>query len=311
MNRLEALRQAYDGKFEWNEASGVLRFTESGRIDFRRTRELSGVWKAPTEVRRIAIAKNVQVTGQFTLRGDCTVEGEDRDTSVIYGTDTSGLLHDQGLDQFARCAYYSAVLGQGPITVKVQNLTTLNPVGFMWTGNSGTVMHLDSVTGIDNRGGWHNHSDGVSGAPGSTVRNCHLETGDDAIKAYKDITVVDTTICMIQNCVPIQLGWGAETADSKAVFRNLKIYGDHGRGQLPGVIVGRGGSYRRNIEIDGLELENPKAALVSLYEAGMELDLTIENAQIAVKQFWGESAGRCRSEINGSESQRATYEHAC
>lgn len=186
-------------------------------------------------------------------------------------------------------------------------LTTLNPLGYMWTGKEGATIHLDHVRGIDNRGGWHNHSDGFSAAAGSTVRNCYLETGDDAIKVYADILVEDTTIKMIQNCVPIQLGWGSYGNNAKGVFRNLKIIGDKGRGRPPAVIVGRSGKYHKTLEIDGLELVNPNAALVSLYEKGMELDLTITDANISTGQFWGMAEGACRSMINGSEKQRSRY----
>ncbi|MCF7848547.1 MAG: hypothetical protein K9M45_06825 [Kiritimatiellales bacterium] len=301
------LRQHYNGKTEWESASGTFTFASTGKIDFKRDKERSGIWEVPPEVRNIFINADVRVTGQFTFRHDCSIEGADQKTSVIFGTKTPGLLHDKGLDQGGGCMPYSAVYGIGRITLHVNNLTVLNPIGFMLTGKRGAVMHLDGVHGIDDRGGWHNHSDGVAGANGSTVRNCYFEAGDDVIKVYNDMLIENTTIKMVQNTVPIQLGWGSYGDGAKGVFRNLKIIGDKGRGQPPAVIVGRSGKYRKKIEIHGLELENKNAALVSLYEKGMQLDLEINDADIRVKQFWGENKGSCRSSINGSTEQTNQY----
>ena len=302
-----ALQNSYDGETKWEQKPGHLTFISSGIIDFKRDKVMSGIWDVPTNVTRITIGANVRVTGQLTVRHDCTIEGKDQRTSILYGTDTPGLLHKLKLDQGGGCTPYSAVLGEGKIDLQVKNLTTLNPIGFMWTGKKGARIHLDGVRGIDDRGGWRNHSDGISAAAGSTVRNCYLETGDDAIKLYADILVEDTTIKMIQNCVPIQLGWGSHGNKAKGVFRNLTIIGNKGRGRPPAVIIGRRGSYEKSIVIDGLTITNHSAALVSLYEKGMELDLIVKNANITVKQFWGRSEGVCRSVINGSKEQVNRY----
>jgi len=301
------LRQRYSGRTEWRGEAGTLAFLSSGTIDFKRDEERSGIWEVPSEVKRILINANTRVTGQFTLEHDCTVEGVDQKSSVIFGTAEQELLHRQELDQRGGCIPYSAIYGAGRITLHVRNLTVLNPIGFMLTGRRGAVMHLDGVRGIDDRGGWHNHSDGVVGADGSTVRNCYFEAGDDVIKLYNDILVENTTIKMIQNSVPIQLGWGSYGSGAKGVFRNLRVIGDKGRGRLHPVICGRKGSYKKRIEIHGLELDNPNACLVSLYESGMELDLEISDADISVRQFWGEDGGSCRSRINGSTEQANQY----
>lgn len=301
------LQKHYSGKTEWDPASGTITFTSSGIIDFKRDKEMSGIWEAPGEISKIFINANVCVTGQFTVCSNCTIEGADKETSVIFGTATPELLHNKGLDEGGNCMPYSSVFGVGKITIHVNNLTILNPVAYMWTGRNGAVIHLYRVRGIDNRGGWHNHSDGIQAADRSTVRDCYMETGDDAIKVYNEILVENTTIRMIQNTVPIQLGWGSYGNNARGVFRNLTIIGDKGRSRIPGVIVGRQGKYSKRIEIDGMTLVNTNAALVSLYEKDMELDLSISNANISVKQFWGETNGVCRSSINGSTKQENSY----
>lgn len=304
---VELLRKAYSGKTEWNPSSGRFTFRSSGVIDFKREKEMSGIWTVPENVSVISISAATRVSGQFTFHANCTMVGEDQKTSIIHGTDIPGLLHKKKLDKGGGCIPYSAVLGHGKITLHIQNLTTLNPIGYMWTGKSGAKLHLEGVRGIDDRGGWHNHSDGISAAAGSTVRNCHIETGDDAIKLYRDILVENTTIVMIQNCVPIQLGWGSYGDKAKGVFNNLTIIGKKGRGKPPAVIVGRKGTYQKTIEIDGLSINNPNAALVSLYESGMKLDLTATGANISVKQFWGQKSGLCRSRINNLATKVNTY----
>lgn len=301
------LEAAYSGKLVWEPNAGRMTFASSGVIDFGREIEMSGIWTVPPEVKLITIAAKTRVTGQLTVAHDCTIEGRDQMTSVLHGTDTPGLLHDKGLDGGGRCMPYSAVYAKGRIEVTVRNLTTLNPVAYMWTGVEGARLHLEGVRGIDDRGGWSNHSDGIQAARGSTVRNCHLETGDDAIKVYNDILVEDATIRMIQNCVPIQLGWGSYGDGATGTFRNLTIIGDHGRSRTPPVIEGTAGTYRKTIVIEGLKLENPKAALVRLRDQTMELDLTISDGDIAVKQFSEGSRGTIRSSINGSPRQTNRY----
>lgn len=301
------LQAAYGGRATWDPATGTFTFTSSGAIDFGRDLEMSGIWTVPPEVKVVVIERDTRVSGQFTVTHDCRIEGRDRITSVIHGTDTPALLHDKGLDGGGACMPYSAVFAKGDIDVTVATLTTLNPIGFMWTGREKARIHLDGVRGIDDRGGWHNHSDGIQAGKGSTVRNCHLETGDDAIKVYNDILVENTTIRMIQNCVPIQLGWGDYGDGAKGVFRNVTIIGDWGRGRPPAVIEGTRGRYRKALEIEGLRVENPKAALVRLREAGMQLDLTITGADIAVKQFAADSVGTVRGTINGSTKRTSRY----
>ena len=304
---LSALQEAYSGKTKWEPATGNITFTSSGVIDFKRDKEMAGIWTVPENVTKITIAADVRVTGQFTLHHSCTIEGIDQKSSVLFGTDTPELLNKAGLDKSIGCIPYSAVFAKGDIDIHVKNLTTLNPLGFMWTGKEGARIHLDRVRGIDDRGGWHNHSDGISAAAGSTVRNCYLETGDDAIKLYADITVEDTTIKMIQNCVPIQLGWGSYGDNAHGTFRNLTNISDQGRDKPPAVIIGRAGEYRKSISIDGLTIKNPNAAFVSLHEKGMTLDLEVKNANIDLKQFWAKSEGTCKSQINGTKDQTAQY----
>ncbi len=301
------LQQSFSGKCVWEAQAGHFLFLSSGRIDFKRDQEMSGIWNVPEEVKRITIAVNTRVTGQFTLKHSCTIAGADEKTSILYGTDTAGLLHDKGMDGGGRCLPYSAILGWGKIAVTVTNLTVLNPLTFMWTGADGARFHLEHVRGLDNRGGWHNHSDGLQAAKGSTIRDCYLECGDDAIKVYNDMLVENTTIKMIQNCVPIQLGWGSYGNGARGVFRNVTIIGERGRGRTPAVIEGNQGSYHKTIEITGLVISNANAAMVRLKEEGMELDLTVKHADITLKAFFDNSKGISRSEINGSKEKKNNY----
>jgi len=305
---ISELNSHYSGQTEWDAASGVFTFTSSGTIDFALPEERDGIWFVPAEVQRIVINENVRVTGQFTVRSTMTVEGRDRYTSEMFGTPVRALLHDQGLDSKYGCWTYSTVYGEGNIDVYLKDFTCLNPVGFMFTGKQGARMHLDGVRGIDDRGGGSNHSDGVSAASGTTVRNCYFETGDDCIKVYANITVEDTTIKMVQNCVPIQLGWGSYGNNAEGTFENLTVTGTSGRGTSKGVIVATAGTYAKRITIDGCHVVNPNASLVILNEAGESLDLTIREAHIAVQRFAYALNGPLVSSICGTSEQRNVYD---
>jgi hypothetical protein len=47
-------------------------------------------WSVPSAIKTVVIEKNVRITGGFRGNGDLTIEGKDRATSEIFGTDTKG-----------------------------------------------------------------------------------------------------------------------------------------------------------------------------------------------------------------------------
>lgn len=289
------LQRHYSGKTSWQAASGVLTFLSTGEMTFRKPNHKSAYWDVPGEVKHIVIDRNVTVTGAFHTRADCVITGRDRATSKVFGTNEREWADKRKVRAYEYCQFQN----RGG-TLRMQNLTCLNPFAFFIRG-WGKVNHVENCSFIDNRGGWHNHSDGFEGGDGSTVSNCYFECGDDVFKVYFDNTITDCTVKMIQNTVPIQLGWGDYPDGAVCAFKNLTVIGDRGRGNHDNaVIVGTKGRFSVTVNIDGCRITNPNAALVSLGQPSMTLNGTIENAQIRVKQYWSSARGRNNLTINGS-----------
>ncbi len=276
---------SYSGTVEWDSEKGQITFTGSGAINFDKTDFRNPLWDVPADVKTILIRKDVTVNAMFHTYYDCTIRGEDRKTSIIFGTNEqawSKNRRDQGHENI-RAFNYSTIEAKGGTTY-IDNLTSLNPYGFHVRGG---LLHLSHCDFIDDRGGHGNNSDGFVGSDGSTVDHCYFETGDDIFKAYNNYTVTNTTIHMVDNAVPIQLGWG-NTGDKTVNFYNLKITGNSGRfNDGRAIIVGRDGVYTKTINIYGCEIENPNASWLSLRLAGQTIKGQVNDANINIKEFWG------------------------
>lgn len=314
---VKKLQESYSGKTEWDKSTGTLRFTASGTLFFKNKtgtgKDLENdhknhFWSVPKSVKKIFIAPNTKVTAAFHTYDDIEIVGENRKTSILFGTDLREWTDKNNPGGQDLKEWYYAQLQNFKGTMTVKNLTLLNPFSYFIRGY-GAVVHVSDTDFIDNRGGHHNHSDGFSGGDGSTVTNCYFEAGDDVFKAYFDNTYTDCTIKMIDNSVPIQLGWGNYSDGAKVVFKNLKIIGDSGRTNADNAIIsGRKGTYTVTVDIDGLEIENPNAVLVSLYDNTMTLNGRITNAKIEVKQYSDRRIGGTNNlTICGSKEQKNNY----
>ncbi len=276
------LISGYTGTAQWDEASKTLTFVTSGQITFPDKGNKSWLWEIPADVKKIFILKNIMVNGAFHSKASITIEGEDRKTSVVYGTNEQRWADNRSIKAYTICSFQNF---GGTMTIK--NLTSLNPRGFHVRG-WGTKMVVSYCDFIDDRDGHGNHSDGVEGGDGSVFDNCYFETGDDIFKVYFDILVTNCIVNMITNTVPIQLGWGNYSNGKTGTFRNLKIYGNSGRGaQGNPIINGRTGTYNVNVNIDGCDIENPNASWVTLTEVNTGLNLNVTNARINLKSHVG------------------------
>lgn len=300
----EQLRSEYTGTVVWDEAGATVSFTKSGKVHFSKMGERSFIWQIPPEVKQVRIAKGVTVNGAFHSKASVTVTGEDRKTSVVYGTDEQRWSQNCGIKAFTICTFQNF----GGV-MRIVNLTSLNPRGFHVRGWD-HVVHVASCDFLDRRGGHHNNSDGFEGGDGSTVHDCFFESGDDIIKVYHDVTVTDTTIKMITNTVPIQLGWGDYSAGAVGTFRNLRVLGDGGRGAEGNAIIsGRHGRYQVTLNIEGCHFENPQGTLVSLREHTMTLRGAITNASIRLKGYAGVfQKGKNLLTVCGTNERKAAYD---
>lgn len=300
---VEELQKSYSGKTDWNEVTGKFTFISAGIVTFEDKGEpKQHFWNVPKNVNTIVIESDVRVVAAFHTQGNVTIKGKNRKTSMVYGTDLRSWAQRNMVKAFRHCQFQN--LG-GVLTI--QNLTSLNPFGFHVRGEGNLVMVSDCDF-IDNRGGAGNHSDGIEAGDGSVIDNCYFETGDDIIKAYNSMTVKNCTINMVQNAVPIQLGWG-NTGDDTVNFYNLTIIGNSGRANDDNaIIVGRSGAYTKTINIYGCNIINPNASWISLRQKDMTINGEVDNAKIDVKKHWaGYNVGESNMIICGSKEEKGTY----
>lgn len=301
---VDELIKSYSGKIEWNSQTAELTFTSAGVITFENKGEpKKHFWNIPKNVKTITIEADVRVVGAFHSQGDCTIRGKHRKTSMVYGTDIQKWAQTNGVKAFRHCQFQN--LG-GVLTI--QNLTSLNPFGFHVRGEGNIVMVSDCDF-LDNRGGAGNHSDGIEGGDGSVIENCYFETGDDVIKVYHDLTIKNCTINMVQNAVPIQLGWG-NTGNDTGTFINLTIIGNSGRGNDDrAIIVGRSGAYTKTINIYGCNIINPNASWISLRGKDMMVNGEVTDAEIEIEKHWSKyNAGKSNMIICGNKDEGNIYE---
>jgi hypothetical protein len=217
----------YSGSASWNAATGGLTFDSSGAMPEAGE---AFYWRVPEEVKRIVIASNVTVRGGFRVpfrKADnpLLIAGADRKTSVIFGTDEERWSDRNGIPDNAKWKY-GAVSVLADATVIVSNLTSRNPRAYHISGYAReAVLHVSRCDLLDDRPGSNNNSDGFVGANGSTLTDCFISTGDDAIKVYHDITVRNVTVEQHRNGAPLQFGWGGENLRVKAVIEGLTIKG--------------------------------------------------------------------------------------
>ncbi len=288
------LEKSYTGKIKWDISSKTLTFESTGIIDFENkigvgndseNDQKNHFWRVPKGVKKIIICKDVTVTGAFHTFSDIEILGEDRKTSIIFGTNIEAWADKNNPGGQDLKEWYYAQLQNFDGVMILKNLTILNPFSYFVRG-FGPVIHVKSCDFIDTREGHQNHSDGFCGGNGSTVDDCYFECGDDVFKTYFSYDVSNCIIKMRDNAVPIQLGWGNYSDGAVCNFKNIKVYGDSGRRSSDNAVIsGRKGKFNITINIDGLEVENKNAVFVSLWDKTMTLNGTISSAKINVEQY--------------------------
>ena len=109
---VDQLAAAYSGKLFWDQTSATLCFSGSGNINFAWEGARSFIWKIPADVKRIRIAKGVTVNGAFHSKASVTIAGEDRKTSVVYGTQEQSWPQQHDIKAFTN-SFAPQLLRQG------------------------------------------------------------------------------------------------------------------------------------------------------------------------------------------------------
>jgi len=171
---------SYTGETAWDGATGTLSFTSSGTMPLDQEEFF---WLVPQEVRRIAIAANAtvrrRIPGAVSHAGNpLRIEGADRETSVIFGTEEERWTTTHGIADDSKWTY-GAVSVLADATVYVSDLTSLNPRGYRISGYAHrSVVHVARCKLVDSRAGHNNNSDGFIGSDGSTITDSFISTGD-------------------------------------------------------------------------------------------------------------------------------------
>lgn len=126
---VDELSKHYTGKVSWEPKNQALRFLSSGTIHFEKSDHKQSYWDVPEHVNEIIIGAGVRVTGAFHTRADCIIQGEDRKTSVVYGTPKQSWADDLGVKPYE----YAQFQNRGGV-LTVANLTALNPFSYFIRG---------------------------------------------------------------------------------------------------------------------------------------------------------------------------------
>lgn len=264
----------------WDKTNATVTFIKSTQFSNMLNPDLDKegfYWVVPNTVKIVIIDKNVKITGGFRTISDLTIEGKDRASSEIFGTDTKGwsLGPDAKTDPNTSCSTgakgddyvhdcekwkYGAVSSTAPnsATVTVKGLTITNARAYAVT-SFGAKIIMDNVHVRITRPSpdYHSNSDGISAGAGSIVRNCKFDCWDDAIKLYRDMTVENVTIIHNSNGAPFQLGWGNDNNTTNHSLKNILIEvknKDYTNLALFSASLSSG-KLNRNVGIDGLKVQ--------------------------------------------------------
>lgn len=230
---------------DWNEASGVFTFRQSVNFSSNATadNDIDGFyWEVPQEVKKIIVDANVTITGGFRFRDEIIIEGVERSTSRIFGTNSkswalgpdgqnnSSCGNRLGDDRAHDCEKwnYGAISSHRTEANKnavftIRNLTLENPRTYAITTFDQKLV-VDNVHIVNTREGndYKSNSDGIGGGAGTVISNTKIDTWDDGVKLYRNTTLKNVTIIHNANGAPLQLGWGAKGATQHSID-NVKI----------------------------------------------------------------------------------------
>lgn len=324
----------------WDKNNAVVTFIKSTQFSNMTNPDLDKegfYWSVPNFINSVLIDKNVKITGGFRAIRDLTIEGKDRKSSEIFGTDTKAwsLGPDAKTDPNTSCSAgakgddivhdcekwkYGAVSSTAPntATVSVKNLTITNARAYAVT-SFGAKIIMDNVYVRITRSlpDYHSNSDGISGGTGSIVRNSKFDCWDDAIKLYRDITVENVTIVHNSNGAPFQLGWGNDNNITNHSLKNILIEVKNQSYTNLALFSASltSGKVTRNVTVDGLKVQYESTQKVRntdplplflMRSPDAMMNLTAQNVSISAPIGLG-GIGRVNLNICGSNELKNSY----
>lgn len=177
----------------------------------------------PDEWVKVVIKKNVTITGSFYMPNrtrPIEFAGESRTTSVIKGDGS------RPEDDGKKGRTYSAIRCDQSPDLYVHDLRSLNPMKFHIHGGFGNVT-VERCDLIEDRG--IHTTDGVHGGIGLVVvKDCYINTWDDAVYVSECKLVENTTIVHNKNGAPFQVTWGHSINGEICIIRNCTVIDNMG-----------------------------------------------------------------------------------
>lgn len=200
-------------------------------------------YEVPDSWDKILIKENVTVTGSFYMpkrTRAIEIAGESRETSIILGDGSRP--RDDGINGRS----YSAIRCNLSPDLYVHDLRSLNPMKFHIHGGFGKVT-VERCDLIETRNS--HSSDGVHGGRGQTVvRDCYIDTYDDATYTSECKLIENTTIVHNRNGAPFMVSWGYDLPDSNlCIIRNCTVISNDTLNYHHG-IVGWAGNSKDDID---------------------------------------------------------------
>ncbi|MEZ4905360.1 MAG: hypothetical protein R2822_28160 [Spirosomataceae bacterium] len=324
---------------DWNKATGVITFLTSTHFSVMTNPDDDKegfYWSVPTIVKTIVIGKNVQITGGVRVNGELTIEGQDRSTSEIFGTNTKAwsLGPDAKTDASTSCTNgakgddrvhdcekwkYGAISGNTSANylITIKNLTITNARSYAIT-SFGPKFLIDNIHIRNTRPtpDYHSNADGISGGVGTIIKNSKIDSWDDEIKLYRDMTVENVTLVHNSNGAPFQLGWGNDNNITNHSLKNILVVVKNQFYSNLALFSAslESGKVHRNVLIDGLKVQYESSQkirgsdpmpLFLMKSADALLNLTATNVTMTAPVVLGGN-GKVTGAICGSTTLKNT-----
>lgn len=242
-------------------------------------------FKVPDSWDKILIKENVTLIGSFFMpkrNKPIEIAGESRETSIIKGDGS------RPEDDGKKGRTYSAIRCDSSPDLYVHDLRSLDPMKFHIHGGFGNVT-VERCDLIEQRG--THTTDGVHGGKGKTiVKDCYINTFDDATYISECKLIENTTIVHNQNGSPFMVSWGyALDKNTKCVIRNCTVISNDAIDYHHG-IIGWAGNNGNDIDtmhvvFEGTfkRLTNPGKTVSPMYTIGRLNKSPLNNCVIEVQ----------------------------